>query len=291
LDEFARFMAVTVWLSTMDSILGLGQNFYVYLSPVTQKLQFIPWDLDHSFGQFPMRGSQEQREQLSIRHPWQGSNRLLERVFQVDAFNRLYLGHLQEFSRTLFLPERFDQQVDSLAAVLRPAVQAESSDKLERFEKAVSGKPIEPVGFGGPGGGGPGPRFGGFSQVKPVKGFVKIRAESVQDQLAGKSNGAVLEEFGGGPRDGRGGPGRRGGPGGFGPGNFLGDTFMAALDTNKDQAITRDEFVTGFAQWFGRWNIDRSGLLSEEQLRNGINQDLAPMGRFGPPDRPGPRPE
>ena len=57
LDEFARFMAVTVWLSTMDSILGMGQNFYVYLDPKTHKFQFMPWDLDHSFGQFGMKGS------------------------------------------------------------------------------------------------------------------------------------------------------------------------------------------------------------------------------------------
>jgi len=26
-------MAVTVWLSNMDSILSMGQNFYVYLHP------------------------------------------------------------------------------------------------------------------------------------------------------------------------------------------------------------------------------------------------------------------
>jgi spore coat protein CotH len=44
----------------------MGQNFYVYLHPETHKFEFIPWDLDHSFGQFPMGGTQEEREQLSI---------------------------------------------------------------------------------------------------------------------------------------------------------------------------------------------------------------------------------
>src|SRR5262249_23501755 len=75
LDNFARFMAVTGWLATMDSILGPGQNYYVYLHPKTHKMQFIPWDLDHSFGQFGMMGSQEQRENLSIHKPWRGENR------------------------------------------------------------------------------------------------------------------------------------------------------------------------------------------------------------------------
>lgn len=283
LDEFARFMSVTVWLSTLDSILSLGQNFYVYLATDPSKLKFLPWDLDHSFGQFPMRGSQVEREQLSLWHPWQGNNRLLERVFQVEAFRNLYRSHLEAFNGELFKPERFAEQVDALAKVLRPAVQDESAEKLERFNKAVAGQPIEPAGFGPPGRGGP--RFGGgsFPPVKPIKGFVTARAKSVSDQLSGKSKGEVLEEFGfGGPRSGRGGPGEGGG---FGPANFVGDMFMTALDADKDQAITRAEFVDGFEKWFSRWDSEHAGVLTEEQLRRGMNRDFMPA--FG---GPGPRP-
>ena len=67
------------------------------------------------------------------------------------------------------------------------------------------------------------------------------------DQVAGKSEGQTLGEFGFSGRGGRGAPG---GPGGFGPGMFLGNAFMAALDANKDGALTRDEFTQGFAKWF-----------------------------------------
>ena len=146
LDEFARFVAVEVYLSTLDSILMMGQNFYVYLDPKTDKFQFLPWDLDHSFGQFPMGGSQEQREQLSIRHPWRGDNRFLERVFKVDAFRDLYLRKLDQYSKTIFQPERFHHQVDEIAAAIRPAVQEESDAKLKRFDTVVSGNPVEPAG-------------------------------------------------------------------------------------------------------------------------------------------------
>ena len=76
-EEFARFMAVTVWLSTMDSLLAMGQNYVVYLHPTTRQFQFIPWDLDHSFGQFYPIGTQEQRETLSVHKPWAGANRFL----------------------------------------------------------------------------------------------------------------------------------------------------------------------------------------------------------------------
>jgi len=127
-------MAVTVWLATMDSILGPGQNYYVYLDPKTHKFQFLPWDLDHSFGQFGMMGSQEQRENLSIHKPWRGENRFLERVFKAPVFKKLYLAKLDEFNKTIFKPERFIKQVDEIAAAIRPAVQEESEEKLARFK-------------------------------------------------------------------------------------------------------------------------------------------------------------
>lgn len=290
LDEFARFMAVTVWLSTMDSILGPGQNYYVYLHPKTRRFQFMPWDLDHSFGQFGMRGSQEQREHLSIHKPWQGENRFLERVFKVEAFRKLYLARLDEFNHTIFQPERFHRQVDEIAAAIRPAVQEESDEKLARFDKVVAGDPVEPAAFGGgfrgprpdeesPRSGGPG---GFFQPAKPIKGFVKVRAQSVVEQLAGKSQGEVVGDFGFGGRGGRG----PGGPGGFGPGRFLGNAFLTALDGDKDGTITHDEFTRGFAKWFAAWNTDKSGVLTDEQLRAGINRDLSPF-RGGPPGGPG----
>ena len=284
LEKFARFMAVNVGLANFDSILDMGQNFYVYLDGKTQRFQFLPWDLDHSFGQFGMRGNQEQRENLSIQRPWSGENRFLERVFKVDAFKKLYLARLEEFSKTIFQPARLHQQVDDFAVAIRPSVKLESTEKLERFELAVAGKGVPAAGFGG-----------GFRQpAQPIKPFVTARAKSVTDQLAGKSEGQTLEGFGfgGGGGRGRGGfggggqGGRPGGPGGFAPGNFLGDSFLAALDANKDGQLTRLEFTQGFDKWFVTWNVDKSGVLTDEQLRAGINQALA-TSRGGPPGGPG----
>ncbi len=307
IDEFARFMAVMVFLTDLDGILGPGQNLYLYLHPKTQKLVFIPWDQDHSFGQF--RGTQEQRERLSLMHPWQGENRFLERVFGVPAFKERYLTAMRELNASLFKPERFFRQVDEIAAVIRPAVKDEDSGKLERFERAVTGQSPADDGFGPP----PFMRGG-----KPVKAFVTARTQSISDQLAGRSQGEIVEEFGfgpGGPR-GRGGERGRGGPGGFdgpprfggpsagpggpagvgdfGPGNFLAGGFISALDANKDGILTHDEFSQGLAKWFTDWNTDKTGTLTSEQLRAGINRDLGPKGgpfgfggpggpRFGPP--------
>src|SRR2546422_174384 len=45
LDEFARFLAGLVLLSSYDSFLSDGQNFYLYLDPRSNKFGFLPWDL------------------------------------------------------------------------------------------------------------------------------------------------------------------------------------------------------------------------------------------------------
>jgi len=248
-----------------------------------------------------MAGSADELERLSLLKPWSGQVLFLERVFKVEKFKRLYLARMKEFSETIFKPERIQRQVDEVAAALRPAVQEESAQLLARFDEVVAGNAIAGFGPGGPGSpGGGGTRFGGqgggFGQaMKPIKTFVSVRAKSVNDQLAGTSEGATLSRSGpGGPPGGRGGPGGppgRGGPAGFGPGMFLAQAFTTALDADKDGVVSQAEFAQGFLKWFDAWNTDHSGVLTEEQLRAGINKDLSPfrggpppgMG-FGPPD-------
>jgi spore coat protein CotH len=258
IDAFARYMAVTVYLSDLDGILGPGQNFYLYLHPQTQKFHWIAWDQDHSFGQ--MRGSQEDREQLSVHRPWTGENRFLERVFKVEAFKKAYLERMREFSGTIFKSDRFHKQVDELAPQIRPAVKQESGDKLERFEMAISGKQPEGGDFGFMRGG-----------SKPVKGFVVPRSQSIAEQLAGKSEGNTLGFGGFGPGGGR-------GRGGFGPGNFLAEPLLRKLDANADKEVTQGEFNEGFTKMFAGWNKDKVDGLNEEQIRAGIDQEFGPRG-------------
>lgn len=273
IDNFSRYMATLVWLAELDGILGSGQNYYVYLHPTTQKFMFMPWDMDHSFGQFWLRGTQEERNELSIHKPWGGEVRFLQRMFNTPAFKDAYLARLKEFSGTLFKPERLASQVDEFGRALRPAVQEESAEKLARFDKAVAGQNLQREGgFGG---------FGGSGSTQPIKPFAKIRAQSVNDQLAGKSSGKEIGAFGfgGGGR----GPGGPGGPGApmMGPGDFLGGALLTALDKDKNRALSREEFSGGIAAWREKFGKG-AGELSAEDLVSGLNDELNPF-RGGPP--------
>jgi spore coat protein H len=259
LPEFARFMAVMVYLSDLDGILGPGQNLFLHLHPKNQQFQFIPWDQDHSWGQFN-RASQEQRDRLSINHPWQGENFFLERMFKVEAFRKLYRARLDEFAKTIFKPERIAQQVDQIADVIRPAVREESEAKLARFNTLVAGGQVS---SSGPFGGDP---------IKPIKPFARVRTESVIQQLAGKSEGLVADN---------------GFRGGFGGGRGLGTMFsrplFQVLDEDKDASVTQAEFTQGFGKLFQAWNSDQSGYLTFAQVRSGIAKDLPPTQQGFPP--------
>src|SRR5688500_18815553 len=92
---------------------------------------------------------------------------------------------------------------------------------------------------------------------------------------------------------GRGGPGapgggRPGGGGGFGPGMFLAPAFMNLADQDKDRKLTKEEFRGLADRWFSQWDKEKSGKVTGDQLRDGLNLLLAPPPGMGPGGLRGP---
>jgi hypothetical protein len=90
---------------------------------------------------------------------------------------------------------------------------------------------------------------------------------------------------GGGP------PGGPGGPGGFGIGNFQAKPLLAALDTDKDGKLSKEELIAGVKKFFADCDKEKKGSLTEAQLVEGFNRILprppgfpgGPGGFGGPP--------
>jgi hypothetical protein len=183
IEAFARYMAASMMLVNLDSILTNGQNYYLYLSPKTNKFEILPWDQDHSFGQYDR--FMPNTANLSIQRPWSGRKTFLERMFGVPAFERSYMARMREFNNTIFLPARFVQQVDMLTPILRPSVKEESASRLANFDKASAGQGFERKSLGslrGP--------------ARAIKDFVFARHKSLTDQAAGRSVGEHVSDFG-----------------------------------------------------------------------------------------------
>ena len=62
---FLRYLAVNVMLVNMDSLPIMGQNYYMYLHPKTEKFIFFPWDLDISLAGWPLGGPPEKQMTLA----------------------------------------------------------------------------------------------------------------------------------------------------------------------------------------------------------------------------------
>ena len=133
LDDFARYFAVLVWIANYDSLLQNGQNFYTYLHPDTNRMHFIAWDQDFSFG------NGRSNYGVSVLSPG-GNSRFLTRMYKVEAFRAKYLALMATFSDRLFLADRFMQQVSEIGPAIRPSIQLEGEEWLSGFDRIASGQ-------------------------------------------------------------------------------------------------------------------------------------------------------
>ncbi len=183
LDQFSRYLASIVLIASYDGFLSNGQNFYMYLDPQSNRFGFIPWDLDHGWGDFPFVGTASDRDQASIWRPWAGKHRLLERVMKVERFRELYRQQLDELLKREFNPDRLEPIVNGIAAVIEQPIEYDNSFRHQRFKVAV-----------GDDWGDPPPNVdAALRPVNAIKRFIAARSTSVRDQLNGTSEGVVLQ--------------------------------------------------------------------------------------------------
>jgi spore coat protein H len=265
---FVRFIAVNGLLVNMDSILAMGQNYYIYHDTVEDQFHWIPWDLNMALGGFPA-GSAEQMTNLSLKHPHTGEHGLIDRLLGMDEVKADFLAQTKELADKLLRPGLLNSEIEKLKAAIRPAIAEESAQSLAAFDQAIDQTLPEylkaaPSGFARPTGFG---RPGGLPGLGiPLKAFFAPRAIAVQKQLAGKTEGYV-SQFGG---FGRGGPGRGGlmmpPGGGFNFGEMFASRLMQAADADRDQRLSKAELVDAATRWFGDWNTAKKRALDTEAL-------------------------
>lgn len=266
IDAFVRFVAADALMANLDSYLGFGHNFYLYLRPDTNQFVFMPWDLDLSMGMWPVGGPPEKQIDLSLEHPHVGQNKLIDRLFAMKHVKEMYVKTLKELSTTCFTKERLLKDLAAIEQATKEPLAREKSALAARKESTK------------------GPFAGMVGQGPPLTTFVEKRTASVLAQLAGERKGYVPAGMGFGPPGGgfpKGGP-----PGGFGPGNFLAKPLMEALNTAKNGKLSKDEVVAGARAFFKHTDKENKGLLDEGQIAAGINAIVPrPKGLPAPPPR------
>ncbi|HEX3315817.1 MAG TPA: CotH kinase family protein, partial [Gemmataceae bacterium] len=206
-DAYLRFLAATAYVANTDSFFVLGHNFYIYLDP-TGKFHFIPWDLDRSFANFPILGSNDQQMNMSFTHPYAGSHRLTERLLATPGVTERYQKLLKELADTPFEKERMLKEVTAIESRVKELVDRGTKAAEARKERAGPGM---------------------FGKPPILTTFVEKRTASLATQIAGTSKGYVPT-------------------GGFGPrpfkaGEMMAGPFLAAFDTDKDGKLSKNEWL------------------------------------------------
>ena len=182
--NLTRFFAGQVLLSNFDGILFNGQNFLMTLAPETNLIGFAPWDLDHSWGEFPLTGTLKQRIHASIHKPWIGKNFFVEKLFAIPSFKERYLQAIQDQLDKHFIPEQLNADIDHIASIIRPFVQKEPAPRPGKFEIAVNAKFVPQQDSDNP--------MDPNRPAHQIKRFINDRHESVRAQLAGEEEGVVI---------------------------------------------------------------------------------------------------
>lgn len=190
IDAFLRFIAANTLLSNLDSYLGFGHNYYLYLNPTSNRFVFIPWDLDLSLATWPAVGTPEQLVELSIEHPHAGNNRLLDRILAIEELHGRYIAMLKAMLEEQFASGKTIKSIDAIESAIEDSLKREKEAIKKRDEGRNGG------GFGMPMVGAQ------FGQSLPPRMFFERRTQSVTDQLNNKTEGFVPKPFGfgfGGP--------------------------------------------------------------------------------------------
>ena len=251
-DEFLRFLAGNAALSNLDSFLSMGHNFYMYLNPANNKINFIPWDLNMAMGGFGMAGGGEQQTNLSIMHPHSGSSKLIEKLLEIEEYKQKYRGYLQQLIKGAMNPGKLQAQISTLEKVTAEAISSEPDDARN-------------MGFRGGGGGG---RGGGMGMNSPsLKDFVVQRAANIELQLAGKKEGYIPQN-------------RMMGGGGGGIimniGAMLAPELMKAMDKDTNKSASKAEYENSAQLFFTNADKDKNGKLNLEEVTNELNNIIPP---------------
>ena len=232
LDNYLRFLAATAYVSNPDCFFVLSHNYYLYLDAKTKKFHFFPWDLDRAFANLFFLGTNNQQMDLSFIRPYGAEHKLTERILAMPGMRDRYLALLRDLSQTTFAQNRLKAELARIRAMAGDMIERDRKATAERKEKKN-----------------PGP---GFMVPPPdLDLFVAKRTISLGHQLAGRSEGHLL-------------------PSDFQMGSMLVAPVMSAFDVNRDETVSRAEWLEGANKVWTNTPEKDKGAVDARQLTKGF---------------------
>jgi spore coat protein CotH len=174
-QNFIKQWAALQLFVNLDSYIGSGHNYYIYHSLITDRFEWIAWDLNESFGNFRMGMTPSQLVSLNFLYASNptGSRPLTQKMLTNSFYISELANTLCSWIQNDFSNATLDAKIDSIANVIRPAVYADTKKAYtnQNFEDNLS----MDITTSGPGGGG---------TIMGIKSFIDTRRNSLLYQLS-----------------------------------------------------------------------------------------------------------
>lgn len=128
-SAYIEAWAVNNIFSNLDSYMGSGHNYYIYHNTVTDKFDFIIWDVNGSFGANKQIGLIPEIESMTMLHlpPPPNYRPLNDKMLQNTVYTSAYINTICNYVSNYFSNTYFDPLIDSLANRIRPYVYADTN--------------------------------------------------------------------------------------------------------------------------------------------------------------------
>ncbi len=153
IDVALKYWSICNLLVNLDSYLGSGHNYYIYHNTLTDKFEWIPWDVNESIGGFSMNGMPTTIDEMynmayDFLPTGTGTERpLYERILNNTNLTKQYTDALHELIVDYVNADTWNPKIDSIADVIRPYIYADSnffypsSDFEKNIDTVVDGAP------------------------------------------------------------------------------------------------------------------------------------------------------
>jgi len=154
-DSFLRLASVTVALSSFESYFGMGNNYYLYPRPDTDRFEMIPWDMNMAYGGFncghpgdpdpSIPGADMTRAAVdgTFCRSAEEDYPLAERIFAIPAYRDTYQGYLREIAETVLTDEQHSAWIAEFDALIGERISTDPNypASYTDYQVATSGNP------------------------------------------------------------------------------------------------------------------------------------------------------
>ena len=127
-NTFIEHWAAMNLFANLDSYIGSGHNYFVYHDTLSDKFEWISWDVNESFGNFNMGMTTTQIKNLSMFYVSSPSSSrpLVQKMLTNATYKNLLINTFCQWLQYDFSNAALDGKVDSLANAIRADVYADT---------------------------------------------------------------------------------------------------------------------------------------------------------------------